>query len=177
VGTVLAMAGGGCTHWKVRTDYQPAAQLQSARTFAWTNEVDNGAFYRSLSGQRVQAIVNHSLEERGLRPAAPGQTPDVLVAAHFDDDGTAVYPGTFPGPPGGNGVYGYTVGTLTIDVMQPGSKRVVWHARASKPKRDPYFDAHDALSATGRIMARYPYGPRREQVLDLPIPTTSNPTP
>jgi Domain of unknown function (DUF4136) len=141
----------------VKVNWQTGAPFASYKTYAWRDPSKPGLpFY----GQWVKADVLAELNAKGLTPAAPGQTPDLIVTYHIlgqqtlDATSNTDYEGfdVSPGPWGGGwGWYGGWGGwgawpdesttftsehpremvILTIDMADAKAKRLVWRGQAT----------------------------------------------
>jgi hypothetical protein len=131
----------GCSQFKIRTDYDRAADFQALRTYAWRPEppLPSGdpRFDNSLIDSRVRAAVERVLAAKGYAKAS-GE-PDFLVGYHAvvrsKTDVAAIdrhygYRGV-----GFGGTYldvrTYEEGTLLIDVIDPPTMKLLWRGSAT----------------------------------------------
>lgn len=121
----LALSMAGCI--SVSAHKAPGVSLAQYRTFAFYEAptTANGqlTFERSPAGQAIRDQITMDLQDKGLRPAAAGEQPDLLVAYHMRTQqrlsyvdwgypagwGWGWYGGWYPG----YDVTSYTEGTTT----------------------------------------------------------------
>jgi hypothetical protein len=144
IATLLTAA---CVAWlgatvlasNVTYDYDRTANFSKYRTYAW---VRGNPVSDELNHQRIMGAVDAQLSMRGFSMVGSGSNPDVLVAYHaaFDQSLQVNVFGT-----GGWGPYGFggsrmgsaradkvTVGSLVVDMVDAGAKRIVWRGSASQ---------------------------------------------
>jgi hypothetical protein len=126
----------GCAGPKVRTDFDPAADFTTFRTYAFAGLTDlnrGGVLNNSLVRKRLEQMVGQQLASKGLRQVGVTERPDLLVhywviikeKQRFESSGPAV------GPYGRMGygrvtTYEYEEGTLLIDLFTPAKNDLVW---------------------------------------------------
>lgn len=154
VGIVLVAAlTTGCSGVRVSTDFDRRADLQSLRTFAWSNtERERTGDLRVDSpflAERIEAAVENALAARGMRKV-DAESADVLVEFHVGIDtrlDAVEIPSTFGwGPywgPHWGGFYGsrvrvdqYETSTIVIDLVAPDGKRLWWRGSGESRLRD-----------------------------------------
>jgi Domain of unknown function (DUF4136) len=141
----------------VKVNWRTGAPFASYKTYAWQDSKNPGTpFY----GQWVKADVLAELNAKGLSPAGPGQTPDLVVTYHLqgqevmdatsntDSDGFGWGPGTWGGGWGWYGGWGgwgplteeSTTFTsehpremliLTISIADGKTKMLVWRGQTT----------------------------------------------
>ena len=166
----------GCSTLQVSQDYDAQTDFTRLQTFAWQNETqpkyDDIRLNSSLLHARIRGAVEQSLLAAGFRKAAR-QEAEVLVAYELaihqqiesqPQSGVGFGFG-FGGPRGGvmvssgSDVSSYDEGLLVIDVLDPGSGRLLWRGKATDR-----FDQHsDSAKNTEKInetvtkvMAQFP---------------------
>ena len=140
--SVWAIAGvlvwlTACSPYQIRRDYDPEADFSGLKTFGWlVPEKDSGISQPVL--KRVQAAVQRELEKKGFRVSP--DNPDFWVAIHEGDrekirvaDWGYRYSSHYR-----NGywaardidVFQYEEGTLILDMIEAGSKALLWRGEA-----------------------------------------------
>lgn len=157
---LAALLLAGCvTTPTVRTDFDPAANFQSYRTYSWA-PVDVPRGMNPLMFRRVQAAIDHSLQTRGYSQANPGDFTigftvgekdrvEVHDYGYYGGFGSGWGPGWGWGGWGWGGwggwgypyspidVYNVTERSLVIDIYDSKTNLPVWHGVA---KKDAYTD-------------------------------------
>jgi hypothetical protein len=163
----LALVGlaGGCAAWTVQGQASRGADLAHYRTYAWaTGETD------PFIDQHLRDQVNADLAQKGIYPAAAGQSPDFLVAYRLDsgDRLQTVVSNTVPYAPGASGAvvtpplpmattYAYTEQKLMLDFIDARTRRVFWRGYASfVTERPPEVSPARTEQAVTRILRKYP---------------------
>lgn len=179
VSVMLAACATGPT---IRSDANPAVDLRSFETFAFFSPLaTDQAGYQTILTARLKDATRRNLEAKGFRYSEA--EPDLLVNFFVNvEDRQEIRTTPAPPPPpmgyygyrtgyygGWGGYYGgfgateiqtinYQEGTLTIDLVDPAGKVLVWQGQAegrvsSKARRDP-GPAIDAVVA--EIIATLP---------------------
>lgn len=145
---VAALLGGACsTGPSIRTDVDPTADFSRYRTFAFHEPFGlDRDDYATPVANIVRAAIRTELERRGF--AFAQDAPDLLVNAggmltrrqrvdtvpgHLGPHGYYGYrSGRYAGWPGYSEVVvtDYQEGTLTIDVVDPARRQMVWSSTA-----------------------------------------------
>ncbi len=166
---ILALGLFACSTISVYTDYNPAAQFSTYRTYSWDEKPEG---ISPLMTQRIVDAVDAQLRAKGwTQVAAVG---DVAVAAHVDShreyEMDAFYGGPYWGGWGWSGwggwggygstrVHSYTVGTLAVDMFDTRTRQAIWRGIAEGTvKRDPAAATADIQSAVTRMFAAFPPG-------------------
>src|SRR5678809_173568 len=79
---VVILGVWGCVGPKVRTDFDPAADFTTFRTYAFTGLTDlnqGGVLNNSLMRKRLEQMVGEQLSKKGLRQVGLDGHPDLLV--------------------------------------------------------------------------------------------------
>ena len=154
----LALAAGcGAS---VSSTVMPGANLGHYHTYAFYTPPYRAGAPATPSEQEVKIALANSLAQKGITEAAPGQTPDFLVAFHARrqqkiDVTSAGYGWGWWG--GGGDVYTYTVGTLVVDFVDPSTKTVFWRGTASQVIDNPYApNLHKIDKAVAKLVDKYP---------------------
>ena len=150
--TILALAAVSCTSTSgpdIYTNVAPGVDFRGIRTYGFMSEMatDNQG-YESLETNFLKVAVAQQLEQRGLR--YDPRDPDVLMNFYIHATDkirtrstptmTAGYYGYRGGYYSGFGYGGtayetrieqYTEGTLTIDMIDPKARKVLWEGTAT----------------------------------------------
>jgi hypothetical protein len=175
----------GCASLRVRTEYDPAAapDMASYRTYAWYGAsgpaeeeaaqggsgTPGGPLLRGVLRSEVQS----QLEQRGFRPAAPGESPDFRVAWHgsISPEVQVVPLGSpYPWGPwvdpwyvGGMGAGATTTseqGRLVLDVVDARTGKLAWRGTAEGPVDTGSIRFEQKVrQAVGELMERFPPRP------------------
>jgi hypothetical protein len=142
----------GCSGANVKRDYDPSVDFQTLKTYAWHPQAGKDAVQSldntSLLDARVRGAVESALGKKGLQPGADAP-PDAWVTYHYvvekyaDERGgvrTGVgigggSRGTFGGVSIGVGSGGYVdeQETLTIDLLDPKTDKLLWRGFVRQP--------------------------------------------
>ena len=185
----LALLLSACETMQVTHDYNPAVDFAKFQTWAFKPPAlqyqPNSPMLKSdLTEQRILQAVSSELDQRGLRPAAAGNKPDLLVQTYLivaNRQEQVVtnygYNGPWGGPWAGGywggpweGYWGapmynetrnivYQVGTLQIDLMDAKSGKLVWRGSAEKiVDNSPTPAERSAVirEAVTKILSTYP---------------------
>lgn len=186
---VLMVWGTACTTMEIRTDYDPNVDFSQLRTWSWLAPVaphDNDPRVDTpMVDKRVRTAVEEALAERGF--ARDDTAPSFYVAYYVAlrdevdvrelNDHYGYGPGWgwrygydrgFGWGPGGLGgytyVYEYQKGSLTLDVVLPEDRRLVWRGSAEaevQPDASPGQSDAVIREAVEKILARFPPPPPR----------------
>ena len=141
------MALHGCFSFKIESDYDRAANFQGLRTYGWRPRTEfptgDPRFYNPLIDSRVRAAADRVLMAKGYtKSVAPN--PDFLVGYHAVvrsrtdvatiDRWYGYRTGGFAQPH--LDVRSYEEGTLLIDVIEPGTMKLLWRGAATGVVRE-----------------------------------------
>jgi len=130
-----------CVGPDVQTDFDPSADFQKFRTYAFAELTDlnkGGILDNSLLRKRLDQMVGQQLGNKGLQQVAGSQIPDLLV--HYwvgvqEKQRVQSTASAGPGPYRWGGGYGagvttyeYKEGTLVVDLVEYTKKELVWRA-------------------------------------------------
>ena len=133
---VVILGAWGCTGPRVRTDFDPAADFTTFRTYAFAGMTDlnqGGVLNNSLVRKRLEQMVGQQLSSKGLRQVGLDEHPDLLV--HYwitiKEKQRVESTGSMVGPYGRRGyggvtTYDYEEGTLIVDLVTPSKNELVW---------------------------------------------------
>jgi hypothetical protein len=153
---VFVAAGCGAT---IRSTTASNADLAKYRTYSFFTSPATAAQPETIVDQTINSSLKEGLAAKGLTEAAPGQTPDFLVAHHVKTQQKLDV------EPMGYGFYGwggtdvtqYTEGTVIVDFIDPQTKQVFWRSTASDVVNHPESPDTGKLSkVVGQMVARYP---------------------
>ena len=174
----FAVLLGGCQTHQVNHDFDASRDFAAYRSWAWKDPAlqyrpDDPRIKSDLTEQRIRQAVADQLDQRGLRPAAPGAKADLNVQAYLivedrQQQVTTNYGGAWGGP--WNGYWGapmynetrnvtYKVATLQIDLLDGKDGKLVWRGSDEQMlSRTPNpTDRSNAIRETvTRILANYP---------------------
>ncbi len=133
-----------CSSIKVDRDFDPDYQFTTLSGYAWLPQADNNDDYDkdSLQDRRIRAAVNNTLVAQGYQQVSPEQA-DFLVnyftGSKTRRDETHVTVGmgyhTLPWTMGARTetrVRDYEEGQLTLDIIDPGSRQLIWRGVAKR---------------------------------------------
>ncbi|WP_211824911.1 DUF4136 domain-containing protein [Kistimonas asteriae] len=141
---LLSLVLVACSSIKVDRDFDPGYQYTSLSRYAWLPQTDNKDDYDkdSLQDRRIRAAVEHTLTEQGYQQVSPDQA-DFLV--HYftgsktrrDESHVTVGMGyhTLPWSMGARTetrVRDYEEGQLTLDIIDPASRQLIWRGVAKR---------------------------------------------
>jgi len=149
--SILALAAcASSPDIQITTD--PKADLSKFTTFAFVNAdaKEPGTITDPMVRQRLANMIAAQLSTRGYQIAAQGQAP--TLAVHFTGSVSQQQRVFMEGP--GQGFYGYgwrqdmggfdtanyRKGTLTVDLIDPKQKQLVWQARISEALTESYSE-------------------------------------
>jgi hypothetical protein len=120
----------------VRTDFDPAADFATFRTYAFAGLTDlnqGGVLNNSLIRKRLEQMIGEQLSSKGLRQVGLDEHPDLRVHNWVTIKEKQRVESTTPmvGPYGRRGygavtTYDYQEGTLIIDLVTPSKDELVW---------------------------------------------------
>ena len=174
----FAVLLGGCQTHQVNHDFDASRDFAAYRSWAWKDPAlqyrpDDPRIKSDLTEQRIRQAVADQLDQRGLRPAAPGAKADLNVQAYLivedrQQQVTTNYGGAWGGP--WNGYWGapmynetrnitYKVATIQIDLLDGKDGKLVWRGSdeqmmASTPNPE---ERNKAIRSTvTKILSNYP---------------------
>jgi Domain of unknown function (DUF4136) len=176
---LAALLMQGCaTGAQVRVDFDPKADFQALRSYAWapmTAEERQEKSRNSLTHERIQSAIDAHLAARGYKKVAEAQadflvTHSVTVESRTQVQNTQMSVGYGRyGARGGVGVgygipvdttvYQYKVGTLIIDVIDAKQKRLVWRGsgeRTLSEDQTPEKRTEIINTTVNEVLSRFP---------------------
>ena len=161
----------GCTTISVSSDYDQSANFHDLKTYAWmtaSEEPKNTRVKNSLVMSRIQDAVDRQLDQKGYQKTP--ENPDFFVAYHASvDEKTQIHSTPYYG--GGVGAYRfgpvynnvyqtrYEEGTLIIDILNPGTKSLLWRGMAKgsvNTQDNPETKTKRINDAVQKILERFP---------------------
>lgn len=160
-----------CASLSVSYDYDKNADFNKYKTYAFDEQVDQ-LNVNQLDKNRVISAIENEMSARGYTKS---DSPDLLVGIHTrveqEESATATTTGT--GMYGGPWRYGfgagftttnvdinkYNVGTLFINLIDNGSKEIVWQGRGTKTLAEnvsPEKKEERINAAVAAIFKKYP---------------------
>ncbi len=141
---VLSLFLVACSSVKVDRDFDPGYTFTSLSRYAWLPQADQSEDYDkdSLQDRRIRTAVDATLTEQGYQKVSP-ENADFLVhyftGSKTRRDETHVTVGmgyhTLPWTMGARTetrVRDYEEGQLTLDVIDPGSRQLIWRGVAKR---------------------------------------------
>jgi hypothetical protein len=164
----------GCAT-QAQTDFDPNAQFDRYRTFAW--QATEGEMGEALAGQadplllrRIREAIEEGLVAKGYQKVEDRNSADFVVSFSVGSreklqpqSQVSIGFGSF-GRYGGGGVgvstpvagQSTTEGTLAIDIFDGESQEAVWHGSASKEVTPSMDRAVLVNEVVGAILAKFP---------------------
>jgi hypothetical protein len=141
---LLMLNLAGCERVTVRTDFDPKTDFTRFKTYAFPTDPDvhhTDLLADPAVRQRVEQLLAHHLNSRGLQEVAPDGNPDLVVkyGAIVTDKQQTVGVGGGYGPVlseqqrWGRGynqptvTEEYRIGTLIVDLLDPRTNQRAWH--------------------------------------------------
>lgn len=159
---VALAAIAGCSSISVSTGFDSNANFADYKTFGWMKETESGDGYefKGLLDEQIKAAVDKQLVAKGLTKAT--KNTDLFVVYHagkkqqleVEDWGYGGWWGV-----GGGDVYSYGEGTLFVDLVDAGTKKMVWRGMAKKvlPENPSAGEREAAIDeAIQKMFKKYP---------------------
>ena len=181
IGTFIVLAGAvlfvaGCSTIDVQTDYDPAANFTTLKTFKWVDAKGSDLDKNPLIKARIRDAVIATLKTKGYQQVESGE-PDFFVFAHagakekmnVTDWGYSY--GAYWGPYGAYGrnidVSYYTEASLFIDVVKnnPGKDELAWRGVGTgvvQQTATPEERAENIKYAVETILEEFPPGSAKQ---------------
>jgi hypothetical protein len=157
---------------KVTADYDHTVNFAKFKTFMWIP--DSGSSIPFMK-DRVMRSVNQKLTARGLREVSDGA--DLAVAANLATEEKHTWDTYYSG--GWDWGWGggwatttertYEVGTLTVDMFDAQSKKLVWQGVATdRLHSDPQKNTKDNAKSIEKMFEKFPFGYRATMLWRFP---------
>ena len=166
----LALLVAGCAYGPVvHTDFDPAANFASYRTYQWL-PVDVPRGMNPLMFRRVQGSIDRSLAARGYRQANPGDFAIAFTVDEKEHTEISSYGSYYPGWGwgwGGWGGWGYpsidsyqvTERSIVVDIYDGRTHNAVWHGVVSKEGYPGHVDYSKLDATVDAMLSRFPPQP------------------
>ena len=164
VALAFALVAAGCSGMNVNSDFDPAYDFGSLKTFAFPEGAGKGTSgvgqVSPLVEKRVLAEIEKGMVAKGFSKVSVDQADIVVVPHGATQQKTEVSstPYAYPYSPwygGGVDVYQYNEGTLIIDFVDTRSSELVWRGSATAVVGDQPSE-EKIQEAVARILAQYP---------------------
>ena len=162
---------------KVDLEYDREVDFSQFRTFAWK---PNASSAPTAAGEtRIVWYVERELEKKGLKKAAEGAGPDLLLRyyAKREESIKGSPSQTESRVPGGTGSLTTAVdfskvtgATLLIEIQRASDAKPVWHAESEYRSVDTKRIDAETASAVRRLLAKYPPPPPAAPAPAAPTP-------
>ena len=151
---------------KITADYDHSVNFSKFKTFMWIHDPEiNEPFMKD----RVKKTVNQQLTARGLREVASGG--DLAVAANLATEEKHTWETYYTGSGdwgwGGGGGWSttteqtYQVGTLSVDMFDAGTHKLVWQGEATdKLASKPEKRTKESYKQIEKMFEKFPFGYR-----------------
>lgn len=176
---LVALALSACSSLKTSSDYDPAANFDDVKTYAWVTKKTSDTTYHldGLMDQRVRAAVDSQLQAKGIT-LTDAASADVLVNYLTKVD-KKINVDTFNTNYGYNPYYGsrwghsasmntqttvreYEVGTLILDMVSRETSQLIWRgfvADTIRDKNTPEERVEVVNNAISQMLLNYPPKP------------------
>jgi hypothetical protein len=167
---VLLLSAGPAAAGKnsVKTDFNPSAEFERYKTWAWSPDVDQpqyGVLHDARMRERVQAALAKRLRNAGLREATGDEKPDVLVSYKGDvGEGKTVTTSNGAVSHGVSPEYAtleFTeqIATLVVDLVDAGTSTLAWRLYVDQAFGGPADSPDKLAKALDKGFAKYPPSP------------------
>jgi hypothetical protein len=167
---VVACAYGQDIHY----NYAPGTDFGAYKTYHWV-DIPGGAAPDQLIDQAIKRAVDEQLAQKGLAKVEKNADLYVAYQAAITQEKSVSLWGTGGGPGWGWGAWGgfdtvqgqtstIPVGTLAVNVYDPGRKQLIWRGDASKTidlKKDPDRNYKNLQKAMAKLFKNYPPQPNK----------------
>ena len=157
---------------KVTSDYDHTVNFGKFKTFMWIHEPEISIPFMA---DRVMKSVNQQLAQRGFRQVREGA--DLAVAANLATEEKhtweTYYDGSWDWGWGGGWATTtektYEVGTLTVDMFDAQTKKLVWQGVVTdRLHSDPRKNTKDSAKSIEKLFEKFPYGYRQSILWKFP---------
>jgi hypothetical protein len=171
VGIAVVCILAGCSTMQIATDYDVEADFVGLKTYDWLPRPETASadprINSTLLESRVHNAVDAELAAKGYVKDASG-SPDFLVGYHvavqsqIDVYSMNEFYGYHRGWGWGRSdvhVYEYDQGSLILDVVDPGTKHLLWRGGAEaevRPSASPEQREERIQKAVRKILERFP---------------------
>jgi hypothetical protein len=159
---------------KVTADFDHTVNFAKFKTFMWIN---GPGISIPFMKDRVMRSVNQQLTQRGLRQVSDGA--DLAVSANLATEEKhtweTYYDGAWDWGWGGGGGWAtttertYEVGTLTVDMFDAQTKKLVWQGVSTdRLHSDPRKNTKDSNKSIEKMFEKFPFGYRESLLWRFP---------
>ena len=158
---------------EIHYNYDRGANFAAYKTYQWV-EIPGGAAPDQLIDQAIKRAVDEQLAQKGLTKVEKNADLYVGYQAAITQEKSVNLWGTGNGPGWGWGGWGpgtvqgqtstIPVGTLAVNVYDPGRKQLIWRGDASKTidlKKDPDKNYKNLQKAMAKLLKNYPPQPSK----------------
>jgi hypothetical protein len=165
VALALAMlAAGAVRAATIEVDFNPKAEFERYKTWAWGPDRDQkryGFLADATGKERVEKFLAGCLQERGLRPAGQGESPDLLVSYQGDTGQgktvTATENGTYYGVPSYMTLQITEQGaTIIVDLVDASKSALAWRMYVNEKLKTSTDTPAKFWQAFAKGMEKYP---------------------
>ncbi len=161
---VAMLVGGAARAGSIEVDFNPKAQFERYKTWDWGPDRDQkryGVLADATARERVEKFLTGCLQERGLRPAGQGETPDLLVSYQGDTGTgktvTATENGSYYGVPSFMTMQIAVQGaTMIVDLVDASTKTLAWRMYANETLKQSTDTPEKFWNSFAKGMAKYP---------------------
>lgn len=170
---------GACQSPRIERDFDTSRDFAAYRSWSWQEQAlqyrpDDPRLRSDLTEQRIRSAIEQQLEQRGLRPAQPGNPGDLRVQAWLivdqrQDQVSTNYGGYWGGYWGnywGGPMYtetrtvDYKVATIQVDLLDGKDGKLVWRGSAEQIMRrsppNPTEREAAIRSTVAEVLRQYP---------------------
>ncbi len=170
---------GACQSPRIERDFDTSRDFAAYRSWSWQEPAlqyrpDDPRLRSDLTEQRIRSAIGQQLEQRGLRPAQPGNPGDLRVQAwlivdqrqeqvssHYGGYWGRYWDGGWGGPAySETRTVDYQVATLQIDLLDGRDGKLVWRGSAEQVLRasaqSPAQREAAIRNTVAQVLAHYP---------------------
>lgn len=166
---------GACQSPRIERDFDTSRDFAAYRSWSWQEPAlqyrpDDPRLRSDLTEQRIRSAIEQQLEQRGLRPAQPGNPSDLRVQAwlivdqrqeqvssHYGGYWGGYWDGGWGGPAySETRTVDYQVATLQIDLLDGRDGKLVWRGSAEQVLRASAPREAAIRNSVAQVLAHYP---------------------
>ncbi|MGZ3687397.1 MAG: DUF4136 domain-containing protein [Bdellovibrionota bacterium] len=157
-----------CSTVSVSSVTAPGARLANYHTYSWAQTPVTGDAqhqFDSVMDQRLRSALEPKLTGLGLTRANPGETAELLIAYSVGSHEKVAITNASPGFYGFYGIpeaYVYQEGNLSLEFIDPKTKKEVWHGVATAALDSSNLD-QTLNQALTKLVAKYEDARKKEQ--------------
>ena len=161
VAALLVVTAGTLAAQDVRYNFMPGADFSKYRTYKWVNT--GNAHPDQIMDAQIKQAVDSQLALKGMTKTDDDKA-DLYIRYRTAVDQETQWDGWGTGRRFGGGMASWTsstisVGTLVLDMYDPGTKQLVWTGSATKtidPSSNPEKNMKNLDKATAKLLKNYP---------------------